>query len=301
MRAGQGDGFVKLSVIAAAGLAVLLWGASPVATKIAVSELPPVLVAILRTVFGGGLALAIVLSMRLPPPASAMQRLLLVLSAFCGFIGFPMLFSIGQHQTSAIHGAMILAFLPVMTGIVAMVFEKKIPGNVFWLGCLVALAGEAVLILTRQGLNGGQAGLIGDGVIFLSTTLASLGYVCGAKLQQSGYPSKGTTFWGAILASLAVLPVLPLYSGIPVLAVSLSGWLAIGYLAVGVTVVGYVLWYWALGQGGIAKVGLFQFFQPVTGVLLAAILLSEPLSGGVFLAALLILSGVWLALRAKAS
>jgi drug/metabolite transporter (DMT)-like permease len=301
MRAGQGDGFVKLSVIAAAGLAVLLWGASPVATKIAVSELPPVLVAILRTVFGGGLALAIVLSMRLPPPASAMQRLLLVLSAFCGFIGFPMLFSIGQHQTSAIHGAMILAFLPVMTGIVAMVFEKKIPGNVFWLGCVVALAGEAVLILTRQGLNGGQAGLIGDGVIFLSTTLASLGYVCGAKLQQSGYPSKGTTFWGAILASLAVLPVLPLYSGIPVLAVSLSGWLAIGYLAVGVTVVGYVLWYWALGQGGIAKVGLFQFFQPVTGVLLAAILLSEPLSGGVFLAALLILSGVWLALRAKAS
>jgi drug/metabolite transporter (DMT)-like permease len=291
---------MKVSVIVAAGLAVVLWGASPVATKMAVSQLPPVLVAILRTVFGGGLALAIVLGMRLAPPATKAQRLLLVLSAFCGFIGFPMLFSIGQHQTSAIHGAMILAFLPVMTGIVAMLFEKKVPGPLFWLGCAVALAGEAVLILTRQGIGGGAASLRGDGLIFLSTTLASLGYVCGARLQQSGYPSKGATFWGAILASLALLPLLPIFASTgAVAAVSLSGWLAIAYLAIGVTVVGYVLWYWALGQGGIAKVGLFQFFQPVTGVLLAALLLGEPLSAGLFLAAVLILSGVWLALRAK--
>ncbi len=293
---------MKLSVVAAAGLAVVLWGASPVATKLAVSELPPVLVAILRTVMGGGLALAIVLWTRMPPPATKAQRLLLALSAFCGFIGFPMLFSIGQQRTSAIHGAMILAFLPVLTGIVATLFERKVPARLFWFGCAVALVGEAVLILTRERLGGGQAGLIGDGLIFVSTAFASLGYVCGAKLQQSGYPSKGATFWGAIIASLALLPLLPLAIGAAVFAsVSASGWLAILYLAIGVTVVGYVLWYWALGQGGIAKVGLFQFFQPVTGVILAAFLLGESLSGGLFLAAALILFGVWLALRAKGS
>jgi drug/metabolite transporter (DMT)-like permease len=293
---------MKLSVVGAAGLAVVLWGASPVATKLAVTELPPVVVAMLRTVMGGGLALAIVLGTRMPPPATPTQRLLLALSAFCGFIGFPMLFSIGQHRTSAIHGAMILAFLPVMTGIVAMLFERKVPARLFWLGCAVALVGEAVLIGTRQGLAGAKAGVIGDGLIFLSTTLASLGYVCGAKLQQSGYPSKGATFWGAIIASLALLPFLPLSIGaVEFASVSAASWLAIGYLAVGVTVVGYVLWYWALGQGGIAKVGLFQFFQPVTGVLLAAFLLGESLSGGLFLAAGLILFGVWLALRAKGS
>jgi drug/metabolite transporter (DMT)-like permease len=68
---------------------------------------------------------------------------------------------------------------------------------------------------------------------------------------------------------------------------------------VGVTIVGYVCWYWALGNGGIERVGLFQFLQPISGVILAWLLLGE-LIDGVFLAAsALILCGVWIALKAK--
>jgi drug/metabolite transporter (DMT)-like permease len=76
-------------------------------------------------------------------------------------------------------------------------------------------------------------------------------------------------------------------------------WVAIAYLAVGVTIVGYVLWYWALGRGGIARIALLQFLQPVSGVILAAILLGEDF-GAIFIAASgVILFGVWYALRAN--
>ncbi|HBP84918.1 MAG TPA: hypothetical protein DD661_07780, partial [Gammaproteobacteria bacterium] len=75
--------------------------------------------------------------------------------------------------------------------------------------------------------------------------------------------------------------------------------LSIVYLAVGVTIVGYVLWYWALGQGGIARIALLQFLQPVSGVILAAILLGEEF-GAIFITASgVILFGVWYALKAS--
>lgn len=62
-----------------------------------------------------------------------------------------------------------------------------------------------------------------------------------------------------------------------------------------VTILGYALWYWALGQGGIAQVGLLQFLQPVSGVFLAWVLLGEGLTGTLLLATTLVLLGVWIA------
>ena len=60
-----------------------------------------------------------------------------------------------------------------------------------------------------------------------------------------------------------------------------------------------MLWYWALGRGGIARVGLIQFLQPVSGVILAALLLGERISLSFLLASVLVLFGVWLALKGK--
>jgi drug/metabolite transporter (DMT)-like permease len=59
------------------------------------------------------------------------------------------------------------------------------------------------------------------------------------------------------------------------------------------------LWYWALGTGGIARVGLFQFLQPMSGVLLAWWILSENLTLIFLLASSIIMVGVILAFRAK--
>ena len=60
-----------------------------------------------------------------------------------------------------------------------------------------------------------------------------------------------------------------------------------------------MLWYWALGRGGIARVGLIQFLQPVSGVILAALLLHEQISLTFVLASALVLFGVWLAIKGK--
>ena len=148
-------------VILAALFAGIVWGGAPVAAKIAVAELDPIAVALLRTLLGGLVALPWVLILRIKLPARRAQNLLLLLSSFCGFIGFPLLFTIGVQLTSANHASMILASLPVFTGAIAMAWDRHLPRFFWWLGCALALTGEALLISNRGG-GAGEAGLSGD-------------------------------------------------------------------------------------------------------------------------------------------
>ncbi len=119
-------------------------------------------------------------------------------------------------------------------------------------------------------------------------------------MQRDGYSARGTTFWGVALFALVLLPFAALlldYENL--LGAGLYAWSGLLYQAIGVTIIAYILWYWALGTGGIARVGLFQFLQPVSGVLLAWWILSENLSLIFLFASLIIMVGVVLAFRAR--
>jgi drug/metabolite transporter (DMT)-like permease len=287
------------AVLVAALAAVIIFGGSAVATKIAVSAISAIDVSIMRTVIGGLIAMPLALTLRIGLPASVQQRWLLFLSGFCGFIAFPLLFTLGVSLTSANHATMILAFLPVSTGAIAMSWDRLQPKSSWWSGCAIAFAGE-MLLLYDPDASSGSASIGGDLLVWISTLFASLGYVAGARLQRTGYSAKGTTFWGVGLFALLLLPVAPFV----VDAASLQNagsyaWSGLLYQAIGVTIIAYILWYWALGTGGIAQIGLFQFLQPVSGVIFAWLILSENLSLIFVLASSIIMLGVLLAFRSR--
>ena len=74
-------------------------------------------------------------------------------------------------------------------------------------------------------------------------------------------------------------------------------WAAVLYLASITTILGYIGWYWALAKGGIARIATVQFFQPVSGLVLAALLLGERMTLPLLAASIVILVGVWIARR----
>jgi drug/metabolite transporter (DMT)-like permease len=288
------------AVIFAALAAVVLWGASPVAAKVAVADLTPLTVAVLRTFLGGVLAVPVALALKIRWPQQRRLQMILLLSAFCGFVAFPLIFTFGIALTTANHASMILAALPIFTGAIALGWDRRRPTRIWVAGSTIALIGEIILITSRAPAAGGSASLLGDALCLLSNVFVSLGYVAGGRLQQAGYPSTGTTFWGAASMALLLAPVVA-YLGLSgnFNVPSVPAWSGILYMAIVSTIIGYVLWYWALGKGGIARVGLMQFLQPVSGVILAALLLSEGVSLGFLLASALILFGVWLAIKGK--
>ncbi|HUV21097.1 MAG TPA: DMT family transporter [Gammaproteobacteria bacterium] len=286
-------------VFAAALSAVIIFGGSAIATKIAVSAISAIDVSIMRTVIGGLVALPLAYALHIPLPAKTSQKYLLLVSGFCGFIAFPLLFTLGVNLTTANHATMILAILPVLTGAIAQFWDCQRPRAGWWLGCAIAFAGETLLLYDPAAVDG-LASVEGDLLIWISTLFASLGYVSGARLQRSGYSARGTSFWGVGLFALLLLPTLPLAVNLDALAdAGLYAWSGLMYQAVGVTVVAYILWYWALGTGGIARVGLFQFLQPVSGIVLAWMILAENISLIFLLASSIIMVGVFLAFRAR--
>jgi drug/metabolite transporter (DMT)-like permease len=65
--------------------------------------------------------------------------------------------------------------------------------------------------------------------------------------------------------------------------------------------VGYVGWYWALAHGGIARIATIQFIQPISGIALAALVLGEHVTAPLVLAAAVVIAGVWVAQRGRAT
>ena len=280
-----------------AAFAVTLWGLTPVATKVAVDAVDPIVVGILRMTIAGLVAWPAILLLRLSPPRARGLVVLLAISTVTGMIVFPLLFTVGQRLTSASHAALILAAQPLFTGIVASSVERRLPPRPWWIGAAVALSGEFALVSGRE-LESGGATLFGDMVVLAAGFIASVGYVAGGRLQQSGYAALSATLWSVAIASIVLSPALIFLTTIDQLAqVPALPWAAIAHLAIGSSIVAYVGWYWSLGVGGIARIGLVQFLQAPVGVFAALLLLGEPLTLPLILSAAAILIGVFIAQR----
>ncbi len=282
-------------IVSAALVAVVLWGGSPIATKVAVEALDPLAVGALRSLIGAVPAVVILAFGRLAIPRSASGRWLLAISSLSGFVVFPLLFSLALKLTSGSHGGLALALLPITTALIAAIFERRMPNRRWWLGAAVALAGTLLLLDRRFGLSSPGASLEGDLLVLFSCLAASAGYVAGGRVARE-VGAASVTFWGLALGGLMLLPLTPVLipSG-ALTGLSVSAWGARVYLGVMISIVGYLAWYWALAQGDMTRVALIQFLQPGFSLFFAAIVLGEIVTWPLALAGGIIVAGVALA------
>jgi len=126
----SGAGSVTPAVVVLAAVALTVWGATPLVTKVAVGTVDGVTVGLLRPVLSALLSIPLALAMRLRLPWRGRDGVLLALSALGGFVIFPVLYSEGVERTSAAHAALIIAAAPVFTGLVVAAVERRVPRRV---------------------------------------------------------------------------------------------------------------------------------------------------------------------------
>jgi drug/metabolite transporter (DMT)-like permease len=276
--------------------AVLLWGGSPIATRLAVLGIDPASVGILRTLLAALLALPLALLLGLKLPRVRREWALMLATALGCFVLFPILFSIGVRHTTASHAALVHASTPLFTGVIAALLERRWPGRWWWVGVAVALVGEGLLIGLGRGFEEPGVSVYGDLIVFAACVAVAFGYVAGGSLTQS-LGSLAVTFWGVVIAALFAFPgaLLVPWSALAQAPPSALGGLA--YLVLISSVVGYIAWNWALAHGGIGRTGVLQFAQPVLSVVLAVLFLGESLTASVIFSAAVILAGVAIARR----
>ena len=291
--AGGGSASAGWPVFAAAALTILLFALTPTTTRLAGAQMPGVMIAVVRVVGAGLFAVPLLLLCRVPIPAETESWTLLLVSAVGSFSGFPLLFSIGVQLTSASHAGIIMVSMPLLTGVLGLAIERRRPRPIWFVGTLIAFAGEGALIS-----YGAQSGTVtGDAIVLAACLLCACGFAAGGRLSQRIDPL-AATLWAIAVASLGFLPAAVLMIGtVDWTALQPVTWLALLHVTAGASVLAYVAWFWALSRGGIARVAAMQFAQPALVLVFAALILGEPMPAQLIFASAVVVSGILLARR----
>lgn len=294
----EGGTLSSFVVFLVAGLAIFLFALSPVTARISVRQLDGMNLGLIRIVGTGLLALPVLVVCRLKPPKKLPDWGLLAVSSVGTFAAFPILFAVGSQSTSAAHVSLVMASMPLFTGLVAAMFDLRLPGRGWWLGAGLAIAGEVLMVLTRDQSSIATGSVRGDLVVLAGCILCASGSAAGARLTaRTGTWS--ATFWATALAGLGLAPVaiLKAFEGANWRPIEPLTWAAIAHFTIVAGLFAFVAWFWALARGGTIRIAPLQFGQPVLALLFASVLLGEQLTSQLIFSGVLILGGIVIAYR----
>jgi drug/metabolite transporter (DMT)-like permease len=271
----------RLAGNASAFVAAVLFGSSVVAVRVAVQEVPPLSLAVLR--FGqGGLLLVFVL---LLVGAQDLLRVkwhdlpLLILLGAVLFTVFPVTFNASLRLIEASRGALVLATIPLWSALLARIArsERLVPRQVG--GVFLSLGGVGLALADRgPGWQVGLESLAGDGLM-LMTALCGAVYAVLAPRALARYDALTVTTYAMMLGTLLLLPA-ALVEGLVGVLPELDGQTVALLVFLGVFggALGFFLWTFALTRLTPTQVAVYINLNPLVAMVLAAALLAERLT-----------------------
>lgn len=266
-------------------LIVSIWGSNFVAIKLALRELPPLLLCTLRFTF-----VALPAVFFLPRPAISLRQLLLYGFTMFGF-QFGFMFLGMKLGVSAGLASLILQFQVFVTLGLAVVFLKETVSVLQIAGALVATAGFVVV----GWHTGGDVTLAGFICLLLAAVSWAIGNFTSKRLGKVN--PVALVVWGSlpVAGAMAIVSLLvegPTLVGHSLQHISLTAVLATAYIVYLSTHVAYSLWSWLLSHHPATVVTPFALLVPVIGLLASALFLGEPLPAWKFLAAAFVIAGL---------
>ncbi|HEX9943245.1 MAG TPA: DMT family transporter [Thermoanaerobaculia bacterium] len=282
--------------------AVVVWGASFIATKIALPEVQPVTVVWLRFAMGVAVMGMIVALRRQLFVPKASDLAYFTGLGFLGITFHQWLQSNGLVTAQAGTTAWIVASTPIFMALLGWLVLRERLG---WLGAAgIAVAALGVLLVVSRGdfsaVSAGRFGTPGDFLILLSAPNWAVFSVLSRKGLQR-HSSAGMMFW--VMATGWLLTTILFLTGPgfgDVVGLSARGWSAVAFLGIACSGLAYVFWYDALRVLPASQVGAFLYLEPLVAVAVAAVLLGEPLLLATLAGGVAILLGVWLVGRRPA-
>ena len=284
-----------LTGVALASLSTSLGGVTVVLTRFVVAETDPLTLVFAR--YGiAALFLAVLLPFTTRIPRIARRDLLVIsLLGVVMFTGFPYFMARALEDTTAAHGGLVFATMPLMTIALGALVRVEPLTKLKSLAVLVALAGTVAAISERVGPAAPNA-LAGDLFMLLAVIIAAA-YNVFSRRFLIRYGAMTITAWTMLLGSLALMGLAFTVGGAAhgSLDFSLEGWI----IVIGLAIPGAALMTFAYGKAlelitpmsAAITVGL----NPVTAILLGAVVLDEPITLRVLAGFVLIVAGILLA------
>ena len=263
------------------------------ATRLALRDLDPWVVAFGRALVAAALAALVLYATRAPRPTRAQWRSLAIVAAGV-VIGFPLLTSLALHDRTAAHGAIVVGLAPAATAVMAVLRAGERPSRAFWL----ASAAGTLAVLVFAFVSGAGSLRITDLELLLAVVLVGLGYAEGGALARDLGGTR-TICWALILSAPLLVPIVAVrlaQTGFHVHADSAFGFV---YVATISMFAAFFAWYAGLARGGVARIGQIQLVQAPLTLLWAGLLLGEAVTVGSAITAVLVVACVAATQRAR--
>ena len=287
------DGFAVVIIV----FCCFLWGLNQVAAKAAMPEIPALWQAAARSV-GGALLVWLWAASRGTPlfdadrtlPGGLLAGVLFAAEFFCIFVGLQ--FTTASRMVVWIY----IAPFVVALGMPLIARSERL-SPLQAAGLVLAFAGVAWAFAEGFSQPHGPKQWLGDalgmlaGVLWGATTLA-------VRATRLGQASAEKTLLYQLAVSAALLLAAAVLSGAPLpRKVSTLAWMALLFQVVIVTFASYLLWFWLVRHYPATRLSSFTMLTPVFGLLLGAVLLSEPVTGRLLFALATVAAGIFIVNR----
>ncbi len=268
----------------------LIWGIPYLLIKIAVAELTPATLVLLRTT---------VAALILVPLAAARGDLRPLLPRWRWVVAYTfvevaapwILVSDAERRITSSLAGLLIAGVPLVGALLVwMVGGDDRPDLRRVLGLFVGFAGVALVV----GLDVAADDLVAVGEI----GLVVIGYAIGPMIiarRLQGAPAVGVVAASLVLTAIAYAPVG--IAQLPGALPSIQVLFAVVFLGVVCTAVAFLVFFALIAEVGPIRSTIITYFNPAVAIVLGVVLLNEPFTAGIAAGFALILVGSFLATR----
>jgi drug/metabolite transporter (DMT)-like permease len=276
--------------LALAGLA-LIWGASFLLIKVAVHDMSPTVLLLIRSL-SGLIALAVIVKAMGRPLLGAGWRTRLgsfAIMAITNAIVPWVAIAWGEERITSGLASILNSTTTLWTAVIIYwAMPKERPSKIGYLGVVVGFAGVVILVLPDLLAHGVSGNVLGA----LAVLVASLSYAANAIYQRRKMRSV-SVFDVSIgqLAATVVFAVPLAVPSLPTVHVALPSMAAVIGLGAGATGVAYLLYYYVMNTLGAVRAAGVTLLVPLTAVFWGVVLLHESLSLPIIIGMVVILAG----------
>ena len=277
-------------------LAVLIWSANTVVSKLAAGAIAPAEIGFLRWVVAAAILTPFLARAcwrnRVAIRASALR---IVVLGLLGMVIYQSLAYYAANFTSATHMGIILTLSPMMVlGMSVLLLGQALTQGATW-GSVMAIVGVVLVVsggdlsgLLASGLNRGDALML----------IAAFAYALyNVALKRWTLPGIGTWQLLYLQMLVAVVAQWPLYLLSPRVGLNVHNLPLVLYAGTAASIVAPLLWMKAVQRLGPSRASMFFNLTPLFTAVIAAMVLHETMNAAQWLGGALTIAGVLLAER----
>jgi len=277
-------------------LTAIFWGGTFIAGRVVAKDVGPFSAAFFRFAIASSFLILFIwrIDGKLFLPKKR-QMVPVILLGLTGVFTYNVFFFKGLKLINAGRASIIIANNPIFIAILSAYFFKEKLNLIKAVGIIISVTG-AIIVISKGNLNEIVQGNIGRGEIFIFCCVLSwVVYSLIGKVVMADLSPISSVFYSCVIGTFFLFfpacfeGIFSNFHHYPIMA-----WLGIFYLGIFGTVVGFVWYFEGIKKIGPTKASLFINFVPVSAVILAFMILDEPITLSLCIGTILVCAGVYL-------